>query len=175
MLFCRLLIFLINFFKKKSFGNTIWVSTSLDPNLFASVISRRQLMRAHYNENKKRYDSELPYQRPDLIEMMKIEIDFTTSTNVHTSFYISVRECLDWWRNGVKANTNCNYSVSLLSQCHKLPIIRIFDNLKLNLQYLWLRNYEIRLYLYFIFISQVSIFNFTEHGWFSSYFELFQT
>ena len=44
---------------------------------------------------KKRYDSELPYQRPDLIEMMEIEIDFTTSTNVHTSFYISVRECLD--------------------------------------------------------------------------------
>ena len=47
------------------------------------------------NDNKKRYDSELPYQRPDLIEMMGIEIDFTTSTNVHTSFYISVRECLD--------------------------------------------------------------------------------
>ena len=46
-------------------------------------------------QNKKRYDSELPYQRPDLIEVMEIEIDFTTSTNVHTSFYISVRECLD--------------------------------------------------------------------------------
>ena len=46
-------------------------------------------------ENKKRYDSELPYQRPDLIEVMEIEIDLTTSTNVHTSFYISVRECLD--------------------------------------------------------------------------------
>ena len=45
--------------------------------------------------NKKRYDSELPYQRPDLIEVMEIEIDFTTSTNVHTSFYISVRERLD--------------------------------------------------------------------------------
>ena len=45
--------------------------------------------------DKKRYDSELPYQRPDPIEMMEIEIDFTTSTNVHTSFYISVRECLD--------------------------------------------------------------------------------
>ena len=45
--------------------------------------------------NKKRYDSELPYQRPDLIEVMEIEIDWTTSTNVHTSFYISVRECLD--------------------------------------------------------------------------------
>ena len=45
--------------------------------------------------NKKRYDSELPYQRPDLIEVMEIEIDLTTSTNVHTSFYISVRECLD--------------------------------------------------------------------------------
>ena len=45
--------------------------------------------------NKKRYDSELPYQRPDLIEVMEIEIDFTASTNVHTSFYISVRECLD--------------------------------------------------------------------------------
>ena len=44
----------------------------------------------HYN--KKRYDSELPYQRPDLIEVMEIEIDLTTSTNVHTSFYISVRE-----------------------------------------------------------------------------------
>ena len=29
--------------------------------------------------------------------------------------------------------------VSLLSQFHKLPIIRIFDNLKLNLQYLWLQ------------------------------------
>ena len=28
--------------------------------------------------NKKRYDSELPYQRPDLIEVMEIEIDFTT-------------------------------------------------------------------------------------------------
>ena len=30
--------------------------------------------------NKKRYDSELPYQRPDLIEVMEIEIDLTTST-----------------------------------------------------------------------------------------------
>ena len=45
--------------------------------------------------NKKRYDSELSYQRPDLIEVMEIEIDLTTSTNVYTSFYISVRECLD--------------------------------------------------------------------------------
>ena len=27
---------------------------------------------------KKRYDSELPYQRPDLIEVMEIEIDLTT-------------------------------------------------------------------------------------------------
>ena len=45
--------------------------------------------------NKKRYDSELPYQRPDIIEVMEIEIDLTTSTNVHTGFYISVRECLD--------------------------------------------------------------------------------
>ena len=45
--------------------------------------------------NKKRYDSELPYQRPDLIEVMEIEIDFTTSINVHTGFYINVRECLD--------------------------------------------------------------------------------
>ena len=48
----------------------------------------------HHRENnlinKKRYDSELPYQRPDLIEVMEIEIDLTTSTNVHTSFYISV-------------------------------------------------------------------------------------
>ena len=61
--------------------------------------------------NKKRYDSELPYQRPDLIEVMEIEIDLTTSTNVHTGFYISVREWIDWWRNGVKANTNCNYCV----------------------------------------------------------------
>ena len=31
-------------------------------------------------------ESELPYQRPDLIEVMEIEIDLTTSTNVHTSF-----------------------------------------------------------------------------------------
>ena len=44
---------------------------------------------------KKRYDSELPYQRPYLIEVMEIEMDLTTSTNVHTSFYKSVRECLD--------------------------------------------------------------------------------
>ena len=36
--------------------------------------------------NKKRYDSELLYQRPDLIEVIEIEIDLTTSTNVHTSF-----------------------------------------------------------------------------------------
>ena len=28
--------------------------------------------------NKKRYDSELPYQRPSLIEVMEIEIDLTT-------------------------------------------------------------------------------------------------
>ena len=28
--------------------------------------------------NKKRYDSELPYQRPDLIEVMEIEIALTT-------------------------------------------------------------------------------------------------
>ena len=46
--------------------------------------------------NKKRYDSELPYQRPDLIEVMEIEIDLTTSTDVHTSFYKSVGECLDF-------------------------------------------------------------------------------
>ena len=52
-------------------------------------------MAARAVDNKKRYDSELTYQRPDLIEVMEIEIDFTTSTNVHTSFYISVRECLD--------------------------------------------------------------------------------
>ena len=39
---------------------------------------------------KRRYDNELPYQRPDLIELMEIEIN-----NVHTSFYKSVRECLD--------------------------------------------------------------------------------
>ena len=45
--------------------------------------------------NKKRYDSELPYQRPDLIEVIIIEIDLTTSTNVQTGFYISLRECLD--------------------------------------------------------------------------------
>ena len=65
--------------------------------------------------NKKRYDSELPYQRPDLIEVMEIEIDLTTSTNVHTGFYISVRECLDWWRNGVKAYTNCYYCVPVVT------------------------------------------------------------
>ena len=40
------------------------------------------------NMNKKRYDSELPYQKPDLIEVMKIEIDLTTSTNVHTLFLL---------------------------------------------------------------------------------------
>ena len=45
--------------------------------------------------NKKRYDSELPYQRPDLIEVIEIEIDLTTLTNVHTGFYISVRKYLD--------------------------------------------------------------------------------
>ena len=44
----------------------------------------------------KRYDSELPYQRPDLIEVVETEIDMTTSTNVHTGFfYKCVRECLD--------------------------------------------------------------------------------
>ena len=47
------------------------------------------------NMNKKRYDRELPYQRTDLIEVMEIEIDLTTSTNVHASFYKSVRDCLD--------------------------------------------------------------------------------
>ena len=41
-----------------------------------------------------------------------------------------------------------------------MSLFRIFDNLKLNLQYLGLRIYVIRLYLYFIFISQVPIFNF---------------
>ena len=46
--------------------------------------------------------------------------------------------------------------MSLLSQCHKLPIIRIFDNLKLNFQYLGLRIYEIRLYLIF-YIYQSSV------------------
>ena len=51
--------------------------------------------KAELSGNKKRYDSELPYQRPDLIEVMEIEIDLTTSTNVHASFYKSVRECLD--------------------------------------------------------------------------------
>ena len=32
----------------------------------------------------------------DPTSVMEIEIDLTTSTNVHTSFYISVRECLDY-------------------------------------------------------------------------------
>ena len=36
--------------------------------------------------NKRQYDSELPYRRPDLIEVMEIEIDLTTSKHVHTSF-----------------------------------------------------------------------------------------
>ena len=45
--------------------------------------------------NDKRYESELPYQRPDLIEVMEIEIDLITSTNVRTSFDKSIRECLD--------------------------------------------------------------------------------
>ena len=54
-----------------------------------------QISRQNGSLNKKRYGSELPYQRPDLIEVMEIEIDLTTSTNVHTGFYISVRECLD--------------------------------------------------------------------------------
>ena len=31
-----------------------------------------------FHDNKKRYDSGLPYQRPDLIEVMEIEIDLTT-------------------------------------------------------------------------------------------------
>ena len=39
--------------------------------------------------NKKRYDSELPYQRPDLIEVMEIETDLTTSTNVHTTMELN--------------------------------------------------------------------------------------
>ena len=51
--------------------------------------------KVHLKANKKIYDSELPYQRPNLIEVMEIEIDLTTSTNIHTSFYKSVRECLD--------------------------------------------------------------------------------
>ena len=62
----------------------IWTSVALQ-NIFEQIRS-----------NKKRYDSELSYQRPNLIEVMEIEIDLTTSTNVHTSFfYKSVRECLD--------------------------------------------------------------------------------
>ena len=59
------------------------------------LINLQQAIRASKIINKKRYDSELPYQRPELIEVMEIEIDLTTSTNVHTGFYISVRECLD--------------------------------------------------------------------------------
>ena len=39
---------------------------------------------------KKRYDSELPYKRLDLIEVMEIEIDFTASTNVHTVAQLEV-------------------------------------------------------------------------------------
>ena len=60
-------------------------------NIISNLVSRS------ISNNKKRYDSELPYQRPDLIEVMEVEIDLTTSTNVHTGFYIlvSVRECLD--------------------------------------------------------------------------------
>ena len=38
--------------------------------------------------NKNRYDCELPYQRPDLIEVMEIEIDLTISTNVHGGHHI---------------------------------------------------------------------------------------
>ena len=62
------------------------------------VVTRVKLSGDHVTildreDNKKRYDSELPYQRPDLIdhEVMEIEIDLTTST----IFYKSVRECLD--------------------------------------------------------------------------------
>ena len=67
------------------------------------------------DRNKKRYDSELPYQRPDLIEVMEIEIDLTTSTNVRTSFDKRVKECLDCWRNDIKANTICNYCVPVVT------------------------------------------------------------
>ena len=38
-------------------------------------------MCAEVDLNKKRYDSELPYQRPDLIEVMENEIDLTISTS----------------------------------------------------------------------------------------------
>ena len=36
---------------------------------------------AEVDLNKKRYGSELPYQRPDLIEVMENEIDLTISTS----------------------------------------------------------------------------------------------
>ena len=50
------------------------------------LISLKLLIRAKILANKKRYDSELPYKRPDLFEVIEIEIDLTTSTNVLTSF-----------------------------------------------------------------------------------------
>ena len=54
----------------------------------SSVLAKVRLTRKDMTD-------ELPYQRPDLIEVMEIEIDLATSTNVHTSFNKSVRECLD--------------------------------------------------------------------------------
>ena len=79
----------IDFFKKYLLGTvsdcqTVWIH-----------LTKTKLFHFHMIFNKKRYDSELPYQRPDLIVVMEIEIDLTTSTNVHIGFYISVRECLD--------------------------------------------------------------------------------
>ena len=62
---------------------------------FLAKVDLQSAYRSVEISNKKRYDSELPYQRPDLIEVMEIEIDLTTSTNIHTNFYKSVRECLD--------------------------------------------------------------------------------
>ena len=41
--------------------------------IFHKLALDEQLKASIFRENKKRYDSELPYQRPDLIEVMEIE------------------------------------------------------------------------------------------------------
>ena len=78
----------------------IWVQTVCkvyqETTKFTAGRLRIKEIQPQQTSNKKGYDSELPYQRPDLIEVMEIEIDLTTSTNVHNSFfYKCVRECLD--------------------------------------------------------------------------------
>ena len=85
----KIIRFLFNyiFFFQKIYSDTpsVWIHLKfriLSRLIWVHLIWKNNHQKTHACNNKKRYDSELPYQRPDLIEVMEIEIDLTTSTKL---------------------------------------------------------------------------------------------